>query len=71
MDHVGLPFGEVRSIHGWEMALSEVALSGWSSSVWSDRDERQAEVAQLLQQAVQRGLVSDGAVDDVVPSPSG
>jgi hypothetical protein len=29
-----------------------------------DRDQRQAEVAHLPEQAVQRGLVDDGAVDD-------
>ena len=29
-----------------------------------DRDQRQADVADLLEQAVQRGLVDDDAVDD-------
>ena len=35
-----------------------------------DRDQRQADVAHLLEQAMQRRLVGDGAMDDVVPSLS-
>ena len=35
-----------------------------------DRDQRQANVAHFLKQAMQRGLVEDRARDDVVPSLS-
>jgi hypothetical protein len=35
-----------------------------------DRDQRQAEVADLLEQAVQRGLVDDRPCRTVVPSAS-
>src|SRR5438876_19649 len=48
--------GELSRIEGGQMALAGFDLS--------DRDQRQAEVAQLQQHAVQRGLVEHGAVDD-------
>ena len=47
-------------------------VRSWVSRRWwvglvddvDDRDQRQAQVADLLQQAVQRGLVDDRAVED-------
>jgi hypothetical protein len=43
---------------------SAVGTSGWSGSTLSDRDQRQTHVADLLEQAIQRGLVDHRALDE-------
>ena len=70
------PFGAAalvwsRRSRSWRFPSGSEESSGlggafvdWSASTWQDGDQRQAEVADLLEQAVQRGLVDDRAVED-------